>query len=374
MKKIVLILAILAIVATDVLADPPVSWRSFPPPTSWCVYAPERGECYRQFSCGVTRFMYACGVVKCSSYGDKACDDGNSGTYDWCQNPGKKATCNDQTQASCAYTGCPPYTHDANDNPSDGCEAQLFDYTATFNQTYAKILAGDPITPLLTIARTDVGGQPAVVTITPTVSPGGISEDSVIVELLDPITKAAKDNCKPENSCSLLANLKTSFTFAKPNTTTYKIDVVAKGSDKSHGATTPFTLDVVGCNNNNKCESPERDVRCPYDCALSACAKTSAVTINTTFSGTVTGRGSKAEFDVIIDVTDCGKRDVELYLKKLPPEDWVFKFDCGSAPSCTISGKTVKLKDVEGTRKVKLTLEIPKSASAGKYSVQIGAK
>lgn len=374
MKRAVLVLAVFAIIASDVLADPPVSWRAFPPPSSWCVFAPERGECYRQFSCGVTRFMYACGVVKCSSYGDGACDDGSSGTFDWCQNPGRKATCNDATQAACTYTSCPPYTHDANDNPSDGCEAQLFDYSVAFNQTYAKILAGDPITPLLTITRTDVGGQPAIVTVTPTVSPGGISEDSVIVELLDPATKTAKDSCKPEDSCSLLANLKTSFKFAKPNTTTYTIDVIAKGSDKNHSAVKPFKLDVVGCNFDKKCASPEREERCPYDCSLSACAKTSAVAVNTTLSGTIAGRGSRAEFDVSIDVTDCGKRDVEIYLKKLPPEDWTFRFDCNSSPSCTVTGKTIMLRDIVGARKVKLTLEIPKSASAGKYSVQIGAK
>ncbi len=378
MTNKLLFVAIMALLIVNVvLADPPVNWKAFPPPTSWCVMAPDKGECFRQFSCGFTRFMYACGVSKCNSYGDPVCDDGRSSTYDWCQNPGKKATCSDPVQAACVYTNCAPYTHDADDNPSNGCEAQLFNYKVDFNQTYAKILAGDPAAALLTITRTDTLGNPAEVAVTPTVVPGGIAADTVIVELKDPITGLTKLSCKPNNQCSILTNFKTDFAFSKPGLTAYTINVVANGADKSHGATIPFKLDVVGCNFNKVCTLPEREERCPFDCALNVCAKTIAVTEISKLPNASSERGGRVDFEVTVNTTDCGKRDVELYLKKPPPSDWGFSFDCSDCPTCncpTPTGKILKIKDAVGVQKVKLRFDIPKSATKGKYDMVVGIR
>lgn len=355
MRRMLLLLGIL-LAAQLSLADPTFFSR---PPV--CIEDPGKGGCFNHFSCSQTQFLYTCGVVACNN--DKGCDDGKASTHDKCLNPGQKASCSSQTQAQCSYTSCPVGVQDANDDPSDGCESSIFDFSVSVSPASKKILAGDPAEATVKATRTDVGGLPTAVSL----SPSGTSPEGVYA------VEFAPPSCTPSPECTSKASFKTSQEFG--TTGTYPITITGSGGGKLRSAT--YSLEVVGCNNDKKCEDPEREDRCAFDCALDVCAKASATSYVATSSQISTSRGGRITLNATADVTDCGPRDIVLFVKRGIPADWDYSFDCSACPSCScpaMTGRTLAINNAIGNRSVKLIINVPQTAAAGKYTIVISLK
>ncbi|MBI5354964.1 MAG: Ig-like domain-containing protein [Candidatus Aenigmarchaeota archaeon] len=96
--------------------------------------------------------------------------------------------------------------------------------------------------------------------------------------------------------------------------------------------------------------------------------------IETTSKKITTKSGSTIEFEITLNAASCDlPARVEVYLKKRPPADWEFDFDCQCVKT---SKKSVLIDFTPGSRIAKMTLafKVPTGSSPGAYQISLSAR
>lgn len=96
--------------------------------------------------------------------------------------------------------------------------------------------------------------------------------------------------------------------------------------------------------------------------------------VETTSKRITTKSGNPIAFEVTLNAAPCDvPARVEVYLKRRPPENWDFDFECSCVKT---SKKTVLIDFSPGSRTAKMTLtfKVPSGASPGAYQISLSAR
>lgn len=286
--------------------------------------------------------------VLCSNYCKQSqCDDGRASTTDSCSPQGTSPPlprgqgCNAARGACpliCTYSSCPSGKLDLNDNPSDGCEVDIIDFALAPNPSSGTANKGESTQADIAIS---------------------LSKGSGSVSLKASVPADVEALFAPE-SCSAPCSSKMTLKASKSAPVGVH-EITIYGTSQSVTKTAKYSLtvtDITGEEAWRRCGTMV--VGEPLE------VKSASKSVRTT-------GGKAVEFEIEIDATKCRDMDVEIFLKKAPPEGWGYSFECGF---CSKQGRTAVIKASElGTKKTsKLVLTVPITSSPGSYQMSVGGR
>ncbi|MBI5355483.1 MAG: hypothetical protein HZB68_03440 [Candidatus Aenigmarchaeota archaeon] len=344
--------------------------------------------------------------IICHDYSN--CNDGTASTTNACANA-------DTSSSYCSYSTCPAGFADANNNPSDGCETNLCNnngvcdsyenaatcpndcspYTATFYQTgvapgivWSVSVGGTSYNSASSKITATVTGTKGYSYVTPTNDISG-TRYSCTSGCTGAVSKASPSvNASYKSQYRLdVSAIPPSGGSVSPTAGSYWHDPEA-GVLISASPSSNYVFDSWDGSGTGSYGGPLNSTSITMGSAITETASFSDVTwkqcgslrigepedakAGATSLKTISGK--QIQVDIEINATLCPPINVEVFLKKLPPSDWDYQFDCSQ---CIVSkGKTVTLpsNNISKTQVIHLFLNVPSHASTGSYKISVAGR